>query len=440
MHIQTAPGYKQSTRSADSAPGMPEILTQMQAHIDLRAVSTPKEILHRLEDEIALNRDSGVMRDAALFYLHNRKVFEDILGKFAAHSGLRTKYSINGEFMKAIRREMKSIPASERSTTCLLPALTVLQQNELVATLAGVEDTSSIVTPEKAEAIARYKLFDLVVPSDFRVDHTGIFDHEDKSVCKTPIFILGTSTDTATGHYFCKLIWFDNPRNKWIQRSFPNSEIADSHKICAALAKFGIPVTSNNATCLIKFFDDWKSVNAAAMVTETRVSSLGWYYPDVHGQPTGFIYPNVAYGDASEMVLSPAPEMNNLLRSLSTAGSEAAWLKLIEDIAEYTVPFQAIYTVCASIFLAPVFPSAEPFIVDLAYASGSGKTTALKLAASVFGKPEPGTGLINSWNDTMVAMAKKMDFLKHLPMILDESQTTTENRGKIKMFACNFYG
>ncbi|MGQ7173754.1 DUF927 domain-containing protein, partial [Escherichia sp. R-CC3] len=55
----------------------------------------------------------------------------------------------------------------------------------------------------------------------------------------------------------------------------------------------------------------------------------------------------------------------------------------------------------------------DPFIVELAGSTSTGKTTALKVAASVWGTNQ----LVNEFNVTKGNYSKMLPFVQHLPLL-----------------------
>lgn len=94
-------------------------------------------------------------------------------------------------------------------------------------------------------------------------------------------------------------------------------------------------------------------------------------------------------------------------------------------------------SVIAKIFLAASFASALiqplgglPFFVHLwGVDSGTGKTVALMLAASVWGTPEMGE-YIQTFNSTVVGHERTAAFLNSLPFLIDELQLSKDSHGR----------
>ena len=86
----------------------------------------------------------------------------------------------------------------------------------------------------------------------------------------------------------------------------------------------------------------------------------------------------------------------------------------------------------AASFASPILSlvGSLPFFVHLwGVDSGTGKTVALMLAASVWGNPALGS-YVQTFNGTQVGQERTAAFLNHLPVCLDELQLTKDSRGK----------
>ena len=82
----------------------------------------------------------------------------------------------------------------------------------------------------------------------------------------------------------------------------------------------------------------------------------------------------------------------------------------------------------ASVLLEPL--NCLPFFVHLwGVDSGTGKTVALMVAASVWGDPAVGA-YVKTFDGTVVGMEKTAAFLNNLPFCLDELQLAKDNKGR----------
>src|SRR5690606_15385866 len=76
----------------------------------------------------------------------------------------------------------------------------------------------------------------------------------------------------------------------------------------------------------------------------------------------------------------------------------------------------------------------QPFIIDLSGVTSQGKTTALRVAASVWGNEY----MVSEWNLTKVAAERKAAFLNSFPLLLDDTRKANEK--DLQAFVYNFSG
>ena len=112
-------------------------------------------------------------------------------------------------------------------------------------------------------------------------------------------------------------------------------------------------------------------------------------------------------------------EFSGIYKSIASKGNYDLWrehcLKLRENIY--------LRLTMAASFAAPLIEiiGGLPFIVHLWGGTGAGKTVALNVAASVWGKPSG--GLVRTLNGTSYGISETAAFMYSLPCILDELQT-----------------
>jgi putative DNA primase/helicase len=109
-----------------------------------------------------------------------------------------------------------------------------------------------------------------------------------------------------------------------------------------------------------------------------------------------------------------------LADALSSAGDFEAWREAVKSILPYPRAALGLYASLA----APVLKvlDAPSFVVDFSGSTSTGKTTVLRLAASVWGNPEPGSGILRTWNSTRVYIERASAVLHDLPLILDDTK------------------
>lgn len=205
-------------------------------------------------------------------------------------------------------------------------------------------------------------------------------------------------------------------RYQW-QFVIVDKETISTARNIVSLAKFGISVTSGTASVLVDYLNDIENLNYDVIPERKSICRLG-YIPNEGFSPyvDGLIFD----GDAS---------YRSLYNAVTSKGSETEWFKVALECRKMSVTARIILAASfASVLLEPL--GCLPFFVHLwGIESGTGKTVALMLAASVWGNPAIGE-FIKTFDATAVGCEKTAAFLNHLPLCLDELQLTKDSRGK----------
>ena len=196
---------------------------------------------------------------------------------------------------------------------------------------------------------------------------------------------------------------------KWYQLSIPKEVISNKNKIIS-LAAYGIMITTQNAQEVSEYLTSLITDNAKYMPVVKGVSRMGYVYGDFVPYAEDYQY----IGDLN---------YKNLYNSVKFAGDIEKWVETYKTI-EGSIP--AKISVLAS-FASVLVPQVESFIYifHIWGMSDIGKTLCLRLAASVWGKPDE---YMQNLNATNVGLERTADFLHNMPLILDELQTIAEKR------------
>lgn len=203
---------------------------------------------------------------------------------------------------------------------------------------------------------------------------------------------------------------------QWRTTIVDKTTIATSKSI-TALASQDIAVTSSNASVLVDYLNDMQMINYDTIEECKSIGRLG-YIPGEGFSP--YVEGLVFDGDAS---------FRNLYGVIKASGSVTAWFKTALECRKMSVTARIML---AASFASPILSlvGSLPFFVHLwGVDSGTGKTVALMLAASVWGNPALGS-YIQTFNATQVGQEKTAAFLNHLPYCMDELQLTKDSRGK----------
>lgn len=236
----------------------------------------------------------------------------------------------------------------------------------------------------------------------------------DEVACPHPILPIERLVNIDTGEEKLRLAF--RKGTIWRKIVVDKAVLASSNKV-TDLAKNGIAVTSQNARAFVQYISDLENLNYETIPEIKSIGRLGYigeegFSPFVDG-----------------LVFDGDENFSAMFRTVTSRGSEAEWLQ--------TAAEARCMSTTAKIVLASSFASAAlkplgclPFFVHLwGVDSGTGKTVALMLAASVWGDPAMGS-YVKTFDSTVVGLEKTAAFLNNLPLCLDELQLTKDNHGR----------
>lgn len=235
--------------------------------------------------------------------------------------------------------------------------------------------------------------------------------------CAHPIMPIERLVNIDTGEVKLKLYFKRSGRDKKWNTTIVDKSTVSTARNVTALASQGISVTSNSASVLVDYINDMENLNYDVIPERKSIGRLG-YIPGEGFSP--YVEGLVFDGDAS---------FRNLYSVIKASGSETAWFKTALECRKMSVTARIML---AASFASPILSlvGSLPFFVHLwGVDSGTGKTVALMLAASVWGNPALGS-YIQTFNATQVGQEKTAAFLNHLPYCMDELQLTKDSRGK----------
>ncbi len=285
----------------------------------------------------------------------------------------------------------------------------------------------------------------LVSPVGWDVDAGGIarlkVDEESGDVhavdvAHRPMIIEGRYRDVHDNTVTYALAWA-GAHGGWHLHPVPRGKAADARGL-VAFAAHDAPVTSNNAANLVGFLADFEAANAAHIPEARVTTSMGWHGT---GADRCFLWgrsvisrDGVLGGDAVEDVppakwrpgqlhlLVTEPGVRALADGFRASGTWEGWLAAVAVAARHPVVMLGVYAALVPPLMA-VVPTIANFVVDFCGETSRGKTTTLRLAASVWGNPdERGGGLVMSWDATRVYVERAAALTDYLPTFLDDTK------------------
>jgi hypothetical protein len=243
---------------------------------------------------------------------------------------------------------------------------------------------------------------------DWEADDSGIFKkngYNDEVACPHPIMPVERLVNIDTGEEKLQLAF--RKGTIWRKIIVSKTELAGS----------GIAVTSQNARAFIQYISDMENMNYYLIPEKKSIGRFG-YIPDEGFSP--FVDGLIFDGDAN---------FKAMFQTVRSRGSETKWLETAAEVREMSTTAKIILAASfASVLLEPL--NCLPFFVHLwGVDSGTGKTVALMVAASVWGDPAVGA-YVKTFDGTVVGMEKTAAFLNNLPFCLDELQLAKDSKGR----------
>ncbi len=198
------------------------------------------------------------------------------------------------------------------------------------------------------------------------------------------------------------------------QIRLPYEVIVDKSGFPKMLAKQGMLVGLGNTRDLGDFFVAWIEKMRTDRGNVVQSQPYGWYLKEA--KLDGFVYAGHIWSkDAPRPASNPDPV---LAGQYSPQGEVDPWVKAARMITDQQRP--ALNAIVAGAFAAPLVRfTGQSGVLMSAFSkeSGIGKSSALKVAQSVWGSP---IKAIQSLSDTINSVLKKIGDTKNLPLFWDE--------------------
>lgn len=279
----------------------------------------------------------------------------------------------------------------------------------------SVQENSQIIipTPFKVISGSLYKEVD-----SKQKDEMGSPVMMDVRVCRHAPEVTKAYRNVEKSQLHYDLQWVD--RGRVYTETITAGSLATKKELLK-LADMSLGVNDVNARDLISYLDKYVSYNE--LEEEHLVERLG----HVKG---GFVHPLDSEG---VKILPPDSGEQQYLEAFKVSGTSEKWIEeVFERIKDHPKVVLMVVASFTSVILKDL--KLDPFIIDMAGVTSEGKTTALKIAASVWGTEH----LVAEWNLTKVSAERKAAFLNSFPLLLDDTRKAKPE--ELKAFVYNFSG
>lgn len=190
-----------------------------------------------------------------------------------------------------------------------------------------------------------------------------------------------------------------------------------ARKMKETLAARDLPVTDDTAHSLMRFFSAFESTNLEVFSNAQVTTRLGY-----HGEE--FVFPGMET-HVQFQALGPGEQM--VVGALEERGSIDVWRKALQLLRPSWRAMIMVWAAAATVWLRVLRQG--NFFVHNYSDSSTGKTTAQKFCASVWGCPSEGAdGLLQTWNTTVVGLEHRAHLMNDLPLFVSEYQTARSER------------
>lgn len=253
---------------------------------------------------------------------------------------------------------------------------------------------------------------------EWHCDNTGVskvLKDKVEYACLHPIMPIERLVNIDSGEEKLRIAFYKG--RYWRDFVASKTDLFDSSKIIK-YAGLGISVTSKSAKLLSEFLCDVETLNPDIIPETESVARLG--YIGNGDQFSPYVDNLVFDGDAN---------YGTIYGAITEKGDYTAWLT---EAVKCRSESLTAHIMLAASFASPLIGKIGclPFFVHLwGVESGTGKTVALMLAASVWGDPNVGQ-YIQTFNATQVGHEKTAVFLNNIPMCVDELQLSKDSHGR----------
>lgn len=235
--------------------------------------------------------------------------------------------------------------------------------------------------------------------------------------CRHPIMPVERLVNIDTGEEKLKVAYYKG--RYWREIIVGKKELFDASKIIQ-LASVGVSVTSKTAKLLSEFMCDIEALNYETLPERESVSRLGYIGDGSMFAP--YVEGLIFDGDAN---------YSNIYSAVQEHGDYGKWLETAVKCRNESLTAQIMLASSFASVLVGKLGCLSFFVHLWGIESGTGKTVALMLSASVWGNPAIGH-YIQTFNATQVGHEKTASFLNNIPMCIDELQLSKDSHGRSK--------
>jgi len=274
-----------------------------------------------------------------------------------------------------------------------------------------------------------------IIPHPYRMGATGALLKEDgkdeggsvqyKTIAYTTPRITTIFQDEESGDEWWKIEWsrFNGPAIEVVLR---RDECSSASKLIERAGRVGLDIHECNKRELTRFLSDYVSANFQKIRLQSVASRCGWF-------GDGFLWGQTWLSDSEgaeaprELVVPSGDGRSQLAFGMRQSGTLDGWTTAASALVAYPLAMAGVYASLASVLVERI--NCQACVLEWASSTGTGKTTCLRIAASVWGSPDD---MISGWDGTRVGLERRAGFLHNIPMYKDDTKTTDQAKNSVE--------
>lgn len=369
-----------------------------------------------VHDDAARARLADAGRVALTECIDTMEIAQDKAARIDLFRGL-----FNGGTIAMLRAFMWADKIGFRSQMMRLKPLNMVTDGKDLEKLIR-ESSPKDAEPKDLRRLTGEPKVPLQAPPNYVVDERGVFErHEDHMtlIAAAPVIIRAIAHEPDSPVVRLQLAW--KVAGKWTRKSVDRYHAMDARSL-TRLASAGCPVHSGNATDLVKYLAAFEAHNIGKLPTIQVSTHMGWTGDD-------FMWGSTCL--TGDMRLTAEDGLLQRAKGYRSGGTWEEWCKAVEAlVCPSPLAMLGIYASACAPLLSII--GAPGFCLDQSGETSHGKSTVMRVAASVWGEPDSVTG---SWaSSSTVGPTITAWFLQSMPVLLDDTK-----RGKPEVIGSLMY-
>ena len=244
-----------------------------------------------------------------------------------------------------------------------------------------------------------------IIPEGWAVEAGALVrivdDSKRAAVCECPIAVVNCGVDVDTGLHTWRIKWRSHVLD------IPRADLASSRTLTPWSGR-GLPVDQHTAPELVRYLTAYEEANRSRIPRHRSASSTGWY----NG---AFLAGTIRHGDAP-VYAAGDPGTDPGIEALAPRGSFDTWIGAMRHAVQSPGVRLAMCGALASTLTQ--WLEIDAACIDIAGTTSQGKTSALRVALSCLGDPEP---LTRTWDTTRIAVERLAARSRGITLALDDT-------------------